>query len=322
MKTYVLLNCLDSASLFKRAANYRGLPTIEQVRSITENGDRLIVVDSQLNRKIAKSALEKYYEFKNIEELRTYSTTDYRFMMIDKSPHAWSWKIEREDIRESDDTVVYVDYSNTRSSEDNTPNGNAQLPPEITDDLFVMYMVKDYKHTDRSYMRNIDYEQLQNIEISAKPYFDWRNSEQTSELNRKMYSMICKCVGYYMENNFLDDVVVLPYGILQSNIICSEKPLSYPLNLNHPALEGFVHAYDIMPDPPEGKYGKTWNDDKLAYVSTGINPTYLMRSSSQYRQFFSNVVKRVMSHMLKKDGYVVDFESADAWKELAEKLVE
>jgi len=323
MRTFILTDPLISLDVGPdKTKPSRRLPSVELVKNITDSGDRIVIVDSQINRKMAKSALIRYPEYENIDDLKNLAILNYKFTIVDKSPQAWDWKIEGEDVRNSTDEVVYVDYSVI-----------PQLPAEINDELFVMYTVGDYKWKNRSYMRNVEYDNLTSIKNEASPYFDWRikgddddvweeEREQHGwiELNRKMYSMVCKCIAYYMENDFLSEIPELPMGILQANIICSKDPLSYPLNLNHPALEGFVYTYDIMPPPPDGKYAKSWTEDRFAYVSTGITPSYLMRSSTQYRQVFSKTLKRVMTYLLENSGVKFDPESIESWKEVANQL--
>lgn len=312
MKTYILLNPLSSLNVFPLSErSKRGLPTKDFIIKLTERGERIIIVDSEINRKVAKSVLNERPEFQTLSEIKELSQLNYRLILISESPEGWTWNIEGKDIRNSEDEIIYVDYSLL-------PN----LPEDINDELLVMYLSGDYKWKNRYYGRNLDYESILYLKTGATPYFDWQASPEYSwiDLNRKMYSMLCRCVAYYMENKFMDELPDLPIDILQSNIICAKENLSYPLNLNHPALEGFVYTYDIMPPPPDSKYAKNWTEDKFAYVSTGINPSYLMRSSSQYRQVFSSTLKRVLTYMLEKGGVIFDSEDPESWKDVADKL--
>lgn len=285
-KTLVLINPLISCRSYE-FKDTRGLPSVDLIKSLTDKRIRVVMVDSDFERKIAKSVIDEHPGFEKLDSLKSEMNININFTMVQERPSQWNWRLQkgRDDIRDDANEIVYIDYAEMYYT-----------PPEITDELLVMHQVGDYKWRNRKYLRRTPYDLLSNIfssKIEATPWFDWENAPRIRD-NKLQYKMLMKSARYYVLNKFHKDDVDIPYGMNESNIISSNITYSYPLVLSHPLLEGFVYHYDIMPDLPM--------DDKHAYRSTGWTPTKLMTDSGQYRRVMTDSLTRVLSHLIVRDG--------------------
>jgi hypothetical protein len=293
------------------------MPSLELIKNLVSQRIRVIIVDSALPRKIKPSVMSEHPGYEEIEEMKLFQQQNILFYMVVVDNYSWNWQLPgtNVDVRESELPILYADYQKT-----------PRLPEEITDELFVMYQVQDYKHVNRAYARAPSYESLYGLlnGATATAFIDW-NTPVDSVVHRRLYVLQVKCIMYYLENGFEKPIKILPIGRLATNLISTPDPLSYPLQLDHPIMDAMVKLYWIMPEPPRGHTNmrEGWEEDKHAYVSSGMDPLRLMCESSQYRQVYTQSLQLVMYHILKKIGVMrsgEDINNQDIWHEALRTL--
>lgn len=283
----VLINPLKSCGHYDNR-DERGLPTVEQIRQLTDNGIRVIFVDNVIEKRVAPSVLDVHPGHRELLRIRAESVINPFLYLFNVTPSFWDWKIDGfTDLRQSDGPVVYVDYTKYY-----------KFGPDLNDELVIMARVVDFKSFNRKYLRNVPYSDLFALfqgPIEANEYFYWENAISPGA-NREVYRILINSLAYYLNNDFHLPDPEIEFGRMQTNLIKTKEVVSYPLVMSHPMLKGFVHRYGLLPPIPV--------NDHLSYKSTGLNPTRMMTGSNQYRRVVTTTLASVLGYMLTQDGTI------------------
>lgn len=281
----VLINPLKSCGHYE-TKDSRGVPSLEQVRELTDAGIRVVFVDNMINREIKDSVLDKHPGHLEMRKLKSEHNINPLLHLANNRPSFWDWVVhDDKDLREeSEDTVIYVDYSKYYQEQ-------ADLP----DDLVVMSQVCDFKYKNRAYLRNVPYGDLFGL-FSQTPiannYFDYFDAVNIV-VHKEVYEILLRSLRCYISNEFFMEDAEFDFGGMETNIIKEPSVTSYAFVLSHPMLKGFVHYNKLLPDIPK--------NDHMLYKGVGLTPTKMMTESNQYRREMTKRLAVFMARLLVRD---------------------
>lgn len=288
------------------------LPSVDDVRRITESGTSIVILDNMISMKLAPSVLDYYYGARTLNELKKESMVNYKLILVDANVNYYNWNLNEVsgDLRDSESPVIYVDYTKYY-----------KLPPNLNDELVVMATVEDFKPSNRKYLRNVDPSEL--IRLVGGGYYEstaWCDPYHCPSISDgwEVYEPLMRSLLFYVLNRFHDDDPDIPYGMIETNIIKDSDVKSYAFVMSQPIFKCFIHYNNLLPDLP--KY------DKLNYVGTGKTPTVMMTNSNQYRRlmteeiaaFFKIAMSRTRGGLFEDEE--IDFLDADFIKKVIELM--
>ena len=281
------------------------VPSVDVVRSITERGHRVVILDNRLDTKLAKSVVPFYYGAQEVAELKAEARLNFNLVLVNANVNYYDWHLPGRndgDIRETADRIVYVDYSKYYA-----------LPPNLNDELVVMSTVEDFKTEGRKYVRDVPAEGLLDLleSLTATPWCDPDNCPDIRS-NFSYYEPLLRSLRFYVANGFHNDEPQLPFGMMETNIIKEEETKSYSFVMSQPIFKCFIATNNL--GPPVPKY------DRIAYVGTGKSSTVLMTISGQYRRLITEEVGAFFRIALTRQGVEVPDEILDV--KFLDKLIE
>lgn len=312
--------------LIKPLSSRIGLPSKEIIDKIFDMRYRLVILDPEINRKLANSAKQnprfKGYELSDI--LKEEAKLNPLLYMIPERSCYWNYKLGEgtqgsDDIRTFDSKVVYIDCSRNMGGSLSTPN-------YISDTMFTMSLVEDFKVVNRAYYR-IEANQINSILDLANKDQDLYNvfsgdplrgfNPQASLIDIKV---MIEALYYYLKNGFHEEDKEIPLYMCDVDIYNQPGNPNWCMNMNTPVLKGIVTYYGILPDVPE--------DDRRALISTGKTPTTTMATNSQYRRIVTDTLLKVLSnfvvnnkmHSGKVNDTSLDWYDYNLWGDILESI--